>query len=51
MTMSTLSKDKVAFIEVNRKSIILKDGTRVGFAKARRMGLDVEDIQTEVPVR
>lgn len=36
----------IVLVDHQRRSVFLSDGRRIPFAKARRMGIDVEDART-----
>jgi hypothetical protein len=40
-----MSANEVARIDPQARSVFLTDGTRLGFAQARRLGIDVEALQ------
>lgn len=40
---------QVTLVDPQKKSIKLSDGTRLGFAQARRKGIDPETLQVERP--
>jgi len=48
-TQHTTFGPQVTLVDPQKKSIILTDGTRLGFAAARRKGIDPETLQTEHP--
>lgn len=43
-----LSEKDVRFVDAQKRSVFLKNGRRIGFAQARRAGLDVEALQARV---